>query len=92
MSNALQLNHLPSGVVVVTMDLPDSKINLLSESMMRELDVILDQVLADKSTKGFVLASAKTDSFVAGARNSSAAESARNQVLRGFEYGQSDHG
>lgn len=58
---------LPSGVVLVTLDLPDSKMNLLGESVMRELNDVLDQVAGDSSVKGLIIVSGKEDNFVAGA-------------------------
>jgi len=58
---------LPTGVALVTLDLPDSKMNLLGEMVMRELNDVLDQVAGDSSVKGLIIVSGKDDNFVAGA-------------------------
>jgi 3-hydroxyacyl-CoA dehydrogenase / enoyl-CoA hydratase / 3-hydroxybutyryl-CoA epimerase len=67
MATAIKKTLLPSGVALVTLDLPDSKMNLLGESVMRELNDVLDQVAGDSSVKGLVFISGKDDNFVAGA-------------------------
>ncbi len=66
MTNAVHLKMLPSGVALVTIDLPGSKMNLLSGSVMQELNEVLSQVEAN-SPKGMILASGKPDNFGAGA-------------------------
>ena len=67
MATAITKTLLPSGVALVTLDLPDSKMNLLGESVMRELNDVLDQVAGDSAVKGLVIVSGKDDNFVAGA-------------------------
>ncbi len=67
MATAVTKTLLPSGVALVTLDLPDSKMNLLGEAVMRELNDVLDQVAGDASVKGLVIISGKSDNFVAGA-------------------------
>lgn len=67
MTTAVTKKLLPSGVALVTLDLPDSKMNLLGESVMRELNAVLEQVAGDSSVKGLVIISGKSDNFVAGA-------------------------
>jgi 3-hydroxyacyl-CoA dehydrogenase/enoyl-CoA hydratase/3-hydroxybutyryl-CoA epimerase len=66
-TTAVQLKLLKSGVALVTLDLPGEKMNLLSESLMRELNDVLDQVASNKTVKGLIIASGKADNFVAGA-------------------------
>lgn len=67
MSKALKLTKLDSGVVQITIDLPGSKMNLLSGSVLFELNELIDQIEADSSVKGVILVSGKEDNFGAGA-------------------------
>ncbi len=67
MQNAIKLEKLASGVALVTIDLPGSKLNLLSESVMNELDRAVATVEADASFKGLIIMSGKEDNFGAGA-------------------------
>lgn len=67
MSNALKLTKLASGVCQITIDLPDSKMNLLSGSVLFELNEMLGEIEADNSCKGVILVSGKEDNFGAGA-------------------------
>ncbi len=66
-NNAVQTRILDSGVAVITIDLPDSKVNLLSASVMMELDQAVEQVKANPAVKGLIICSGKSDNFVAGA-------------------------
>ena len=67
MQNAISLKMLESGVALVTIDLPDSKMNLLSGSVLHELSGVLDTIEDDPSVKGMILVSGKEDNFGAGA-------------------------
>lgn len=67
MTTAVSKTLLPSGVALVTLDLPDSKMNLLGELAMGQLNTILDELAGDSSVKGVVFISGKSDNFVAGA-------------------------
>lgn len=67
MSKALKLEKLRSGVVLLTIDLPDSKLNFMSEPVLRELQAALDEIEADSSCKGVILVSGKDSGFGAGA-------------------------
>lgn len=66
-STAVQLKVLDNGLAVITLDLADSKVNLLSAKMMEELSSAIDQVAANAAIKGLIVTSAKPDNFVAGA-------------------------
>ena len=55
------------GIALVTWDMPDRSMNVFSEDVMRELDAIVDQVVADAAVKGVVITSGKKDSFSGGA-------------------------
>lgn len=64
---AVTMKMLDSGVALVTLDLPDSNYNLLSERVLRDLVDVLDRAATDKAVKGMVIHSGKPDSFVFGA-------------------------
>jgi 3-hydroxyacyl-CoA dehydrogenase/enoyl-CoA hydratase/3-hydroxybutyryl-CoA epimerase len=66
MSKAITLSKLGSGIAVITIDLPDSKMNLLSGSVMTELNEALDTIERDGS-KGVIIVSGKEGNFGAGA-------------------------
>jgi len=55
------------GVAVVTFDVPDSKVNVLSEALMRDFEPILKELSQSKNLKGAVFTSGKADNFIAGA-------------------------
>ncbi|MDB5099433.1 MAG: 3-hydroxyacyl-CoA dehydrogenase NAD-binding protein [Cyanobacteria bacterium RYN_339] len=64
---AVGYERRPDGVAVITFDTPDSPVNVLSSAFSAEFAAALDQALGDPEVKGCVLASAKPDSFIAGA-------------------------
>ena len=63
----IQLKVSSKGVGIITIDLPDSKVNTLGSTSMAELLNVLQQVTQDGSIKGLVIISGKSDNFVAGA-------------------------
>jgi 3-hydroxyacyl-CoA dehydrogenase/enoyl-CoA hydratase/3-hydroxybutyryl-CoA epimerase len=54
------------GIALVTWDMPGKSMNVFDESVMAELDAIIDQTAADATVKGVVITSAK-EFFCAGA-------------------------
>ncbi|PLP59118.1 3-hydroxyacyl-CoA dehydrogenase [Mesorhizobium loti] len=54
------------GIALVTWDMPGRSMNVFTEEVMRELNAIIDQVVADAAVKGAVITSGK-DSFSGGA-------------------------
>lgn len=54
------------GVALVTWDMPGRSMNVFTEEVMRELDAIIDQVVADAAVKGAVITSGK-ETFSGGA-------------------------
>ena len=54
------------GIAVVTWDSPDKSMNVIDQSVMEDLDAIIDAIAADEGIKGAVIASAKK-AFGAGA-------------------------
>ena len=53
------------GVAIITWDVPNKSMNVLSENGIRELDALVDDALADDAVKGIVITSGKKD-FAAG--------------------------
>ncbi|WP_428235542.1 fatty acid oxidation complex subunit alpha FadJ [Gracilimonas sp.] len=62
----LHITHKDS-VAIITLDLPDEKVNKLNESMMDEFSEFLDELESNDDLKGAVLISGKKDNFIAGA-------------------------
>ena len=54
------------GIAVITWDSPDKSMNVIDQSVLEELDKIIDQVAGDEAIKGAVIASGKK-AFGAGA-------------------------
>ncbi len=67
MNTAVQLKILPSGVALITINLQQEKVNVLSSSLMAELTGALDTLSAETSVRGLIIASGKEDNFIAGA-------------------------
>lgn len=65
--NAFSLEKLDNGVAILTMDVPGESMNTLKQAFGDEITAMLDEIEADTSIKGVVLASGKPGSFVAGA-------------------------
>lgn len=64
---AIRLEKRPDGVGVLWFDTPDSPVNILSSRFFGDFSAALDGFESDTSLKAAVLASAKADSFIAGA-------------------------
>lgn len=64
---AIRLERRPDGVAVITLDTPDSPVNVLSREFFGEFATHLDAVASDAAIKAVVVASAKRDNFIAGA-------------------------
>jgi 3-hydroxyacyl-CoA dehydrogenase/enoyl-CoA hydratase/3-hydroxybutyryl-CoA epimerase len=56
-----------AGVATITFDVPDNKVNTLSKHSMTELNDTIDEIAKNSNVKGIVLASGKSDNFIAGA-------------------------
>ena len=65
--DALRVECRPDGVAVILFDSPRTHINILSRAFFNEFRACLDRIEADSSVRACVLASAKPDSFIAGA-------------------------
>ena len=55
------------GVMIVTLDTPDEKVNKLDEKLIEEFSSLLDSIEEDDDIKGAVLLSGKENNFIAGA-------------------------
>jgi len=55
------------GVLVLTLDVAEEKVNTLGQGMIAEFERILTETEADASVKAIVLCSGKPDNFIAGA-------------------------
>jgi 3-hydroxyacyl-CoA dehydrogenase/enoyl-CoA hydratase/3-hydroxybutyryl-CoA epimerase len=56
-----------NGIAVLTIDLPDAKVNTLGRRSMQELNDAIDKIAATQNVRGLVIASGKEDNFIAGA-------------------------
>lgn len=68
--SSMNVQTLPSGVAVVSFDVPGEKFNILSTPLMLEFDAVLDALTADVAAgkvTGVVFISGKEDGFFAGA-------------------------
>ncbi len=66
-SGAFTLTRQDNGVAILTMDVPNESMNTLKAEFGNEISAMLDEIEADASIKGVILASGKPSSFVAGA-------------------------
>jgi 3-hydroxyacyl-CoA dehydrogenase/enoyl-CoA hydratase/3-hydroxybutyryl-CoA epimerase len=55
------------GILVLTLDVPGEKVNMLGRAMMEELQALLSDVESRTDVAGVVLRSGKSDNFIAGA-------------------------
>lgn len=66
-ASAFNLDVRDDGIAILTMDVPGESMNTLKMEFGEQVSNVLDEIEANKSIKGVVLASGKKDSFVAGA-------------------------
>lgn len=65
--NILRIERRSDGVAVVWVDVPGEKVNVFREGFEKEFEEVFDELEADPALRGVVIASAKEDSFSAGA-------------------------
>jgi len=63
----LRVERRPDGVAVVVLDHPDKPVNTLSRVLLEEFEAAVAPLLDDPSVIALVVASAKPDTFIAGA-------------------------
>jgi 3-hydroxyacyl-CoA dehydrogenase/enoyl-CoA hydratase/3-hydroxybutyryl-CoA epimerase len=56
-----------TGVLVVTIDVPEEKVNTLGKGMLEEFQTLLTALESDRSIRAAVIRSGKPDNFIAGA-------------------------
>jgi len=56
-----------NGVAVIRLDVPDSKVNVVSSGLLSEFRATIEDYAGDPSLRAAVLTSAKPDNFIAGA-------------------------
>jgi 3-hydroxyacyl-CoA dehydrogenase/enoyl-CoA hydratase/3-hydroxybutyryl-CoA epimerase len=66
MTSALTLEHV-DGIAVITIDLPGEPVNKVTAGLRADFASVFDQLVADSSVRGVVLASGKSDTWIAGA-------------------------
>ena len=67
MASALRVETKPDGVALVLYDVPGESVNTLRDGFQHEFEAAFGRLAEDSAIKAVVLASAKPDSFVAGA-------------------------
>jgi 3-hydroxyacyl-CoA dehydrogenase / enoyl-CoA hydratase / 3-hydroxybutyryl-CoA epimerase len=93
MFEGLRFNHWKTsesddGVVTLTLDRADSKVNAISRTVLDELGQIVERLAIDKPT-GVIIHSAKPSGFAVGADIKAFVEYARHDtVLENIEHGQ----
>src|SRR3972149_2499480 len=66
METALRLK-IDNGFAIIEFDQPDSKVNVLSAEVIKELEGIIAQLQGRQDVKGVCIVSKKPDIFIAGA-------------------------
>lgn len=67
MSGAFQLEERPGGIVLLTFNLPEKKVNTLSQAVLTELAQVLGQLARRDGLRGLLFKSGKPRQFIAGA-------------------------
>lgn len=67
MSNAFQLTIPSDGIARLVFDLPDQKVNKLSQPVIEELEAVIENLAHHPEVKALVITSAKEGIFIAGA-------------------------
>ena len=66
-SSTIRLSRLSGDIVCVTLDMPGSSANILSQAILTEMEQRLDEIREMDGLRGLILISAKRSIFVAGA-------------------------
>jgi 3-hydroxyacyl-CoA dehydrogenase/enoyl-CoA hydratase/3-hydroxybutyryl-CoA epimerase/3-hydroxyacyl-CoA dehydrogenase/enoyl-CoA hydratase/3-hydroxybutyryl-CoA epimerase/enoyl-CoA isomerase len=67
MANAFRVDERDGGIALVTFDVPDKKVNTLSQGVLRELAGLVAQLGQRSDLRGLLLRSGKPGQFIAGA-------------------------
>ncbi len=63
----LNINKTDDNILILTLDCPDTSVNIFSSELFKEVESVIDDIEKDVRIKGLVLTSAKKDTFIAGA-------------------------
>ncbi|UCC15491.1 MAG: enoyl-CoA hydratase/isomerase family protein [Gammaproteobacteria bacterium] len=66
MSETIKYQLDDDGIAILTIDIADRSMNVLTPEFMKDLDATIDRIAADDAVKGAIITSAKS-SFIAGA-------------------------
>ena len=67
MASTLKTHTDSDGILLLTIDVPDRSMNVLTPQLLRELGECIDTASADAGIKGLLITSGKASSFIAGA-------------------------
>ncbi|WP_417624606.1 3-hydroxyacyl-CoA dehydrogenase NAD-binding domain-containing protein [Paremcibacter congregatus] len=67
MTNTIKYELDADGIALLTIDVPEKSMNVITAGMMEDLEKLIPQIAQDAAIKGAVITSGKTGSFVAGA-------------------------
>lgn len=67
MNTAFQFNMLSDGIGKLTFDLPNEKVNILSQPTLEQLEQVLEDLSHNQAIKSLLICSNKRDVFIAGA-------------------------
>lgn len=65
--SAITIDQAGNGIAVIRLDVPDSRVNVLSSALLDQFRAALESIASDGRVRAAVLASAKPDNFIAGA-------------------------
>jgi 3-hydroxyacyl-CoA dehydrogenase/enoyl-CoA hydratase/3-hydroxybutyryl-CoA epimerase len=87
-TGSVQLKTQANGVGVVTIDVPDSKVNVLGLTAMTELEAVLAEAAANSQLKGLIFISGKKDNFIAGANIDEIKALQKEPAVKSYEASQ----
>ena len=67
MTPTIKLDVESDGVALITIDVPERKLNVLSPELFEQLGAVIDHITHDSAIKGVVITSGKVGNFIAGA-------------------------
>lgn len=90
MTQAFQLEELAAGIALLTLDLPEKKVNTLSQAVLAELKALVEHLEKRSDLRGLLFRSGKPEQFIAGAdlnELGALAYATKEQIERGLGYG-----
>lgn len=90
MSDAFQLEELDGSIALLTLNLPEKKVNTLSQAVLAELAKWIGQLAKRTDLRGLLFRSGKPGQFIAGAdlkELASLAYASREQVGQAIDFG-----